>query len=416
MRVACQVSLPMLTFLVGPILVYSQTCDTQPQKYLLEEVSLWERVLGQGECADRVVLATHHLSLSDSVLVVDSFLARHSIWSVESEPYYDGDPLEWILKRALGPELQLLLKLDALQYVSGSACNESITMSMWSQGWSSSFSHVIFGLSLSMHLRRPFQIRFREPWVYAQSVNRVSGERTSVCLAEDITCYFLNISTCPAQILSTKEEAQWDMRVGEGRDEDVIEEVSGGMDSRWFDEILLRYSTRPRYWVRKAMNEQQISSPALVQPCAVMHVRRGDSKLLPSWKRKYHSIGEYVSLAAPELEHRSIKTILLMTDSSEAVREANAGFAGYSWWSLNKPRFMKAEGGLHDHVPSDASIEVVSILDELALAKKCELWIGGHSGYGNLLARSMCHRASGVWDCPQRVQLPKDDPNFPDVE
>lgn len=201
-------------------------------------------------------------------------------------------------------------------------------------------------------------------------------------------------------------------RVGEAQSDSAMASLSLGMGVEWLDHAFMSYVARPQYWLRLMLHERQAKTPDPPTPCAVLHVRRGDSSLHGAWRRRHHSVAEYVALAAPELSRRRIRSLLLMTDSSEALREAREHFGQYSWWSLPKVRFRGSEGGLHNHVASDdATDDVASILHELRVVGQCELWVGGPSHYGHVLWRAMCHTRSTAgapnktyaWQCPQRL-------------
>lgn len=149
--------------------------------------------------------------------------------------------------------------------------------------------------------------------------------------------------------------------------------------------------------------------------CAIFHVRRGDVVLHGKWSRKYHAIEEYVQLlesyyrtrdqqqqqqqqqgilsllfsgklgnnnfakaTTTSTEHRddtnednnnnpsyrrnSVKTVLLLTDDSNALREAQERYPHIRWIAFERIRHKGSEGGWENQIPSNNPSNEVAVL------------------------------------------------------
>jgi hypothetical protein len=175
----------------------------------------------------------------------------------------------------------------------------------------------------------------------------------------------------------------------------------------------------------KAFNSKEVLGGE-GNPCAVMHVRRGDILLHDGQSRFFLSVANYVHAGRYYLDEFGIKTIFLLTDSQMAIDEALRCekeypeiCAGINWRYLDKKRWLAGEGGWENPFPSGSSVEeLYNIQLEFALAQSCEFTIFGESGYSERVYYHMCcgfplgkrgilpHRCS----CPPRIKV--DQANF----
>ena len=97
-----------------------------------------------------------------------------------------------------------------------------------------------------------------------------------VCPTGDFFCYFLPITSCPAQ--------------------ETIDPISTrprGEYMTWATE----YVTRQRQWIRKEVYDYlKHKAPEVATPCAALHVRRADVVLHNKHSRKYFPISSYINL------------------------------------------------------------------------------------------------------------------------
>jgi hypothetical protein len=114
------------------------------------------------------------------------------------------------------------------------------------------------------------------------------------------------------------------------------------------------YVVRPNHQLRRIVHEK-VASFGLQSPCAVMHVRRGDSMLLTGDERYYIGLGQYLNSSRPALDALGIKTVLLLTDSSQVLLEVASCASDYpelcrdlNFRYLEKPRWIAAEGKIFE--------------------------------------------------------------------
>lgn len=92
----------------------------------------------------------------------------------------------------------------------------------------------------------------------------------------------------------------------------------------------------------------------------------------------------------PVMDVLGLTTVLLLTDSAAAIEEANQCKTMYPqlcadvvFRYVDTPRWRGAEGGWENPFPSGShSTELVNILLELNLAKRCVMGVVGESNYG----------------------------------
>lgn len=212
-------------------------------------------------------------------------------------------------------------------------------------------------------------------WVGARWIYSWFGNYT-VCNTTDLQCYFLPITNCKP-------------RIGQ---HDAVEH----RDSPSFDQDMLKwYLTRPKQWLRHRIYRYMVAnfnSTILPTPCTVFHVRRADITREKS-VRTYVRVQEY--LRASNLTGG--ENILLLTDSSAAIEEAEILHPNYNWMYIKRKRFSANEGGWESHIPSgDPVNEVVAILTELTLAEQCDQLVHTLSSFSNEILSSMTRHGKQV--------------------
>lgn len=89
-------------------------------------------------------------------------------------------------------------------------------------------------------------------------------------------------------------------------------------------------------------------------------------------------------------EKNVTKNVLLLTDDHNAIGEALYLFPNHSWVYLNRTRYRGAEGGWENHIPSDnPKQEVIALLTEFRLARKCDKLIHSKSNLADYLYSEM---------------------------
>ena len=84
------------------------------------------------------------------------------------------------------------------------------------------------------------------------------------------------------------------------------------------------------------------------------------------------------------------RTILLLTDDSNAIEEARRKYPDYHWVYIDRPRFKGPEGGWENQIPSDdPKIELIVLLSIFRLVKQCQSFVHAHSNMGRFIAGIM---------------------------
>jgi hypothetical protein len=379
---------------------------------------------------------------------VDHFLARHSVLDVVWEPMDETEPKWWILMpKPHGLPGHVFALLDILQWehpfvmhadeyniANGNCtrdipacvpgCPKSAVQTIAPSGYAAVAHFLIQGFQRAIHYNVPFQIapltlsqRSTPPlwggvegWIYT-----FEG-----CSSHFLDCYFLDHSPCPkikfdverpgvsgfdsnrhyprygSESAYNSEPYWWRGLVGHGT-ADIPERtiLSYMYQYTHSGHLLYSYFFRPNYNLRrkiyegmKAFNSKEVLGGE-GNPCAVMHVRRGDILLHDGQSRFFLSVANYVHAGRYYLDEFGIKTIFLLTDSQMAIDEALRCekeypeiCAGINWRYLDKKRWLAGEGGWENPFPSGSSVEeLYNIQLEFALAQSCEFTIFGESGY-----------------------------------
>ncbi|GAB5369761.1 hypothetical protein AAMO2058_001433500 [Amorphochlora amoebiformis] len=290
------------------------------------------------------------------------------------EPSSDKDPLIWTLELLPHPELEVYRALDRLQHDQASGnCAANGQSKYWCSGWP--LSLVFPDVCKESHKK------FVKAWHYA----------ADACEAKDLSCYFLNYTSCPRPEKFDKSKEMFDLKrtipdkfeslfsnhhALKGKSTVKLWDVHNAAPGEFYNFLLYMYLTRMRYWVRQEVMKR-VEEFKLKEPCAVMHAK--DSK---------DAVG--------------IKTIFLMTDSGDVIDETKK-HPEFEWRWMEKHRFRRNEKiNFENQFPSGSpKEESIALLTLFHLASECRLFIGGVSGFGTLAYRYMCLlHTKNVWDCP----------------
>jgi hypothetical protein len=294
----------------------------------------------------------------------DDWWTRHPNWeaSMENDTHYCFSPVSQPAKARLFRQLyQNQFKGD---------CSNGVTQSMYSSGWGADFAHVADALLYGSRKQRPVQVSDHNPWHFAA---KKDGSQAA-CPLKSMYCYFLNLTHCPPRNdQAFQGNATHQFFLGHP-------DLAGNLAQR-----LIEYATRPQTWLRKAVYDFSKRVP-LTQPCSVLHVRRSDVVLHDQHSRRYHEMEEYMNVSEALLQ----RTILLLTDDSDAIEEARTKYPDYHWVYIDRPRFKGTEGGWENQIPSDdPKLEIVVLLSIFRLVKQCQSFVHTHSNLGSFIAGIM---------------------------
>uniref|UniRef100_A0A7S0H9D5 Uncharacterized protein n=1 Tax=Amorphochlora amoebiformis TaxID=1561963 RepID=A0A7S0H9D5_9EUKA len=352
--------------------------------------------------------------------MVDNFLSRHSIYQIhQPEPSSDKDPLIWTLELLPHPELEVYRALDRLQHDQASGnCAANGQSKYWCSGWHADLWYAARGsLNLALTNNRPLSLvfpdvckeshkKFVKAWHYA----------ADACEAKDLSCYFLNYTSCPRPEKFDKSKEMFDLKrtipdkfeslfsnhhALKGKSTVKLWDVHNAAPGEFYNFLLYMYLTRMRYWVRQEVMKR-VEEFKLKEPCAVMHVRQNDIALHDNWRRFYYPLSAYIGEAKDAIDAMGIKTIFLMTDSGDVIDETKK-HPEFEWRWMEKHRFRRNEKiNFENQFPSGSpKEESIALLTLFHLASECRLFIGGVSGFGTLAYRYMCLlHTKNVWDCP----------------
>jgi hypothetical protein len=197
---------------------------------------------------------------------------------------------------------------------------------MWSSGWNADFHNIQCGLIYALHNHVPFFIEGFEgvPW-HANKDN----QSNLTCSAGDIMCYFLPYHGCES-IWNTSSFASMltlDLNVeilAEDNMDEYWEESEVFDNCGWSAYLFL---TRKQLWLCRAVFEttehfRHSSNIAADSDCSVIHVRRADVVLHDEDSRQYFPVADYVKTIPKEKFTNVNHYILLLTDDSNAIKEA----------------------------------------------------------------------------------------------
>ena len=275
-------------------------------------------------------------------------------------------------------------------------CSDVFTDYMWSSGWAADFSNVANGLLIGFLHRRPFQIGFVNPdrpwWHYSAMKN---GE-APVCPTKDMFCYFLPLSNCSVGTIVRDHNlpGNYEIPPNEAIDDEYYMSWPSRQRARAF--WLASFATRPQHFFRKQLYDfiRHNVSTHFTTPCTAIHVRRTDVVLHAKYSRKYFPISDYIQKIP---KSKKEENIFLMTDDANAIDEALEFYPDINWMYLERKRHRGSEGGWENQIPSkNPALEVLYILAEFELAKKCDLLVHGKSGFADWILFEMRTRDKNI--------------------
>ncbi|CAB9517893.1 expressed unknown protein [Seminavis robusta] len=295
----------------------------------------------------------------------DDWWTHHPGWWPN---YTKENDTHYCFERLPPKKAKLFQEIYNIQFENKHNCSSTFSKTMWNSGWGADLSNVVDGIKAAHQTGKSLTIATSSfGWHYAA---KKDGSKP-VCSQRNMQCYFLNLTNCR----STE-------RPSIGRQYFLAGQWQG-FQQAW---SYLEYVVRPQKWLRREVYEYSKPYEAqLSAPCTVLHVRRGDVVLLDPTPRRYHAIEEYLDKA-----HNVTKNILLLTDDANAIGEALNLFPDYNWVYLNRTRYRGTEGGWENHIPSDSpKLEVISLLSELRLARKCSTFIHSKSNLADYIFSEM---------------------------
>ena len=339
-------------------------------------------------------------------------------WSVNSDLWWTHHP-DWFVSEENQQEYcfsiipdekkrNYFLNFYQTQFPPNQTCpNDNTHLSnMWSSGWGADIENVASQLMYANHVGRPMEVN-RRPWHYAAPDQAGKANKKAsrpACPKLNMYCYFLNLTACGPTA---------DARTWSNQDPNVTKSfiISRNHEMYW----AMEYVTRPQTWLRKrvfdmvhsAMNEAgggTLVNGPLQKPYSVIHVRRSDVVLHDRSSRKYHAIAEYLNetdarLAEGGPDFKIRRNVLLLTDDSNAIKEALALHPEYRWMYLNRTRWTGSEGGFERQLPSsDPIVEVATLYATFKLVSHCETFSYGSSNFGRVLKTHVENNGGLFWN------------------
>lgn len=362
--------------LILELLEFSQKpCDeekvTLPDQKLDYDSLLYQPSIDSRDRKDPVEVPSLPIPLA---LQNDSFCVP---WEIDTDVWWTHHP-EWFhtsdnethtcFQRRDNDEALYLLRLYENQY--NNDCSKVWSRFIWCSGWGSDLLNIVKSMIKSLRLQRPMAPTKFDPmvgWHYAA----VKGDGSNAaCSEKDLTCYFLPLTNC---------------RPNRKNIVDDYPHLEGPEESRY--DLVYDYVTRPRQWLRRDVFDfVQKVQKELVQPCAVIHVRRADVVLHQDHSRKYYPITAYVEKLPTERR----QDILLLTDDANAIDEAHEFFPNIHWHYINRTRHRGSEGGWENQTPSkNPKQEVITILGTFQLVRMCDTFVHGFGSFSEDIYRNM---------------------------
>ncbi|CAB9530187.1 expressed unknown protein [Seminavis robusta] len=296
----------------------------------------------------------------------DEWWTHHPEWWPN---YTKENDTHYCFERLPSQKATLFREIYNTQFENKHNCSSTISKTMWNSGWGADLSNVVDGIKAAHQTGKVLTMATSSlGWHYAAKKDGLKP----VCSQRNMQCYFLNLTNCRSTERPSMGQQQYFL-AGQWK---------GFQQARSY----LEYSARPQKWLRREVYEYSKQYEAqLLAPCTVLHVRRGDVVLMDPTPRRYHTIEEYLDKA-----HNVTRNVLLLTDDANAIGEALHLFRDYNWVYLNRTRYRGTEGGWENHIPSDSpKLEVISLLSELRLARKCSTFIHSKSNLADYIFSEM---------------------------
>ena len=301
----------------------------------------------------------------------DGWWTQHPGWEVGPE---NATHTCFTRMTAGSAQLEFVQKLHQLQWQSD--CSTAVQAPQISSGYAAALMAVARSFYAAYRSHQPFQItraHHKANWNFSPRRHHNKTTHWASCPTEDMNCYYLNISSCPA-VLGQHNAARGTKPSSTAAKDEF----------RW----LRQYAFRPRHVVRLQLQRyflEQQNVAVVTRPCAAIHVRRGDIAF--GRGRRYAAVDEY--LEAGHIQKG--ETVLLLTDDVSATEEVEQYHKDdYNWVYLDRPRFRGSSGGFEGFIPSqDPAMEILAIMAELKLASQCNKLVHGKSGFVAVIVEAM---------------------------
>lgn len=148
--------------------------------------------------------------------------------------------------------------------------------------------------------------------------------------------------------------------------------------------IAVESLTKPQDWLAKKVADL-LASVNVQGPCTATHVRHGDTVLNYGYGKSTVPLYTYLPLAQ-YLSSVKEKNIVLATDDQDVIDQAMQD-QNHTYFYIDKPRFRGNQGGWESFNPShDRVKEMVALLADWELVKKCSTFVGSHSAMSNVFS------------------------------
>ena len=318
-------------------------------------------------------------ALNRTLQPFDNWHTHHPNWIVtnETDDMFCVEPGD-----RNNPHIRDFMKFYTNQFYS--SCEKIHAREMWSSGWGADWSNIQSALVMATEdFGVPIIIKVdpEYPWHYVANKND-SSART--CPAGDPTCYFLPYQGCGSldELENSGKDIEFDIPLDLDRG-GIGEEIGR---SAYF------FLTRKQLWLRRAVFDykEQFKRKYAEQggtDCTVMHVRRSDIVLHFEHSRRYYPVADYVKLI-PDVKRNN--PIFLLTDDSNAIKEAHEFFPDLKWRYFDRPRHKGSSGGWENQTPSrNPALEVIVLLATFELAQECSTMVHGHSNFADYIWQQM---------------------------
>lgn len=311
----------------------------------------------------------------------DSWWQHHPEWELHQE----NNSHTCFTKIENATKAKFFRKLSQNQFNNN--CTELRTRFVLGTGFAATVGYLLDGFWSAFREGRPFQRskhRADFKWMYSPEYNfdNVANQTSfAACPSQDITCYFLPISSCQNYRVG-EEDTPWKRHyVHEVRSNPMFKQ-----EYLW----LSQFFQRPQHNIRQHVIVLQQQQPHLFEPvtdahCTVLHVRRADATSEKRYPRNYYPLSQY--LASGNVTENS--TVVLLTDDQTTLEEARYLHPNYQWIYLKRERH-RGHVPKDSHFPSgDPALEVMYILMELKLASQCRQLVHGTSNMVKLISQGM---------------------------
>lgn len=349
-------------------------------------------------------------AVNDTLQPFDEWYTHHPNWIITNEtedmfciePYCEEGSNSYPCPR----DRRSNLINDFWRYYNNqfkSSCDEVNYRPMWSSGWGADFLNVQEGLidaTNNFHI----PLVMHAPWHYAKiKTNNESKSHTSTCNQADLTCYFLPYHNCgsldkicgfvPREFGVTPEDCTG-TSVNRIPSTKTLDEVEIFFERGY---IAYQFMTRKQLWLRRAVFDFKRKFRLKHGPesdCSVLHVRRADIIMHDQHARKYYPVSDYVNLIPKEKLNDPNHTIFLLTDDSNAVKEAHEFYPNLRWKYIDRPRHSGSSGGWENQIPSmNPSLELIVLMATFELAQDCSAFVHGFSGLSDYIWTHMAANA-----------------------